>query len=110
MAQKTSWMKFLRYFNLAFSFGVTMILAMLLGYYAGDWLDRRLGTSPLFLVLGIIFGVAAGFYNLWSVLSKIIQESQMRKLQEEKQYEMLRDICQESKEKKEKGKGKRPRR
>lgn len=97
MAKKTNWMKFLRYFNLAFSFGITMILAMLLGFYAGEWLDRRLGTSPLFILLGIFLGMAAGFYNLWSVLSKLMQENQVRKLEEEEQYEMLKDICQNPK-------------
>lgn len=94
MAKEKSWMKYLRYFNLSLSFGITMILAILLGFYAGGWLDRQMGTSPLFLLFGIILGVVAGFYNLWSVLFKLIQESQVRKLEEEKQYEMLEDICQ----------------
>jgi F0F1-type ATP synthase assembly protein I len=53
---------------MAFSFGVTMIAGTLLGLYAGTWLDRRLGTSPLFLVAGVLLGAGAGFRSILSEL------------------------------------------
>lgn len=83
---KKNWLKHARYLNLAFSIGVSMILIMLLGIFSGDWLDRRMGTSPLFLLIGIFLGIAAGFYNLWSELSKLAEIEKKKKLQEEKQH------------------------
>lgn len=95
MAKKKSWMNYVRYLNLAFSFGVTMILAILLGFYGGDWVDRRLGTSPIFLLLGIFLGIGAGFYNLWSELSKLVEINQERKEEEKKKYEEIVENTQE---------------
>jgi F0F1-type ATP synthase assembly protein I len=37
-----------------------MVIPGLLGY----WLDRRLGTLPLFLALGSLFGFVTGFLSL----------------------------------------------
>ena len=94
MAKKKNWLKYARYINLALSFGISMILILLLGIFGGDWLDRRLGTSPLFLLLGIFLGVGAGFYNLWSELSKLVEIEKYKKLEEEKQHEATIDSCQ----------------
>lgn len=47
------------------SVGIEMAVAVAVGYFVGDWLDARLGTSPwlMFLMLGC--GMAAGFRGLW---------------------------------------------
>ena len=36
-----------------------LIVAPLVGGWLGSWLDRRLGSSPWFLILGLILGFAA---------------------------------------------------
>ena len=41
----------------AFSLGLELAVAMVLGVVGGRWADERLGTSPWLLLLG----VAAGF-------------------------------------------------
>lgn len=102
MANKKSWIKYLRYLNLALSFGISMVLTILLGVYGGDWLDRRLGTSPVFLLLGIFLGIGAGFYNLWSELSKLIEVNKKRKLEEKKQHEGIFETSQDREGEKEK--------
>ncbi len=94
MDNKKSWIKYVRYLHLAFSLGVAMTLTMLLGIFGGDWLDRRLSTSPLFLLLGIFLGIGAGFYNLWSELSKLVEIDKEKKLQEEKQHKEIIIQCQ----------------
>lgn len=33
----------------------------------GYWLDRRIGTSPLFLILGAMLGFAAGMFHLLQI-------------------------------------------
>lgn len=43
------------------NFGITTLAAMLLGYFGGGWLDRRLGTTPWFALVGLLLGVVAGF-------------------------------------------------
>lgn len=38
--------------------------AILLPTLGGAWLDGRLGTSPLFLLAGVLLGVALAFYGI----------------------------------------------
>lgn len=45
--------------------GLTLALATGLFLWAGWWLDNRLGTVPVFTVLGALVGAAAGFYSLY---------------------------------------------
>lgn len=45
--------------------GMTWALAVLLFMAVGGWLDTKLGTSPLLLILGAFVGGAAGFYSLY---------------------------------------------
>lgn len=43
---------------------LTLVVFMLLGL----WLDKRLGTSPWFVVTGVFVGAAGGFYSLYRKL------------------------------------------
>ena len=46
---------------------ILMAVGPILGYYIGDFLDRKLGTSPYLMVVFIFFGFVAagkGVYNL----------------------------------------------
>jgi len=47
--------------------GITLVLATLLGYLGGAWLDGKLGTQPAFGAVGLILGAAAGFVQLFRV-------------------------------------------
>jgi ATP synthase protein I len=51
--------------------GVEFAAAILLGVFAGQWLDRRIGTTPWFVILGVVLGAAAGFYNLYRTLTTV---------------------------------------
>lgn len=44
--------------------GLTIVLAVLLFFSAGAWLDSRFGTSPGLSLLGAFIGGAAGIYRL----------------------------------------------
>ena len=56
-----------RYTNL----GWTLVAAVVLGLWAGRWLDRQWDTEPLMFVLGAVFGIAVGLYHfLATVLRK----------------------------------------
>ncbi len=43
--------------------GMTLAVTVLAGLGGGYWLDGRLGTRPLFLLLGGTLGLAAGLYT-----------------------------------------------
>src|SRR5206468_7340878 len=42
------------------SIGMTMVLATVIGLAGGYYADRWLGTSPIFLLIGLGLGIAAG--------------------------------------------------
>lgn len=45
--------------------GLRLALAMVLGVYGGYWLDNKLATTPLFLLLGMFIGAASGFMTIY---------------------------------------------
>jgi ATP synthase protein I len=48
--------------------GMTFVVAILGGLYLGQWLDRKLGTDPWLLILGVFVGAGASFYSMYSKL------------------------------------------
>ena len=46
-------------------YGLALALSVLLFLAAGAWLDGKLGTSPVLLVVGAFVGAGAGFYSLY---------------------------------------------
>ena len=48
--------------------GLTLGLAIALFAVGGNWLDERLGTKPLFVLLGVFLGFGGGFYHMYSRL------------------------------------------
>ncbi|MFQ5536213.1 MAG: AtpZ/AtpI family protein [Gemmatimonadota bacterium] len=46
-------------------YGLAWALSVLLFLGGGAWLDKKLGTSPVFLVVGAFLGAAAGFYSMY---------------------------------------------
>lgn len=48
-----------------FQLGMTFVMSTVLGLAGGFWVDRWLGTGPWLLLLGLGFGIAAGFVNLF---------------------------------------------
>lgn len=51
--------------------GTSLAVMVLVAVGAGYWLDRKLGTTPIFLLLGGAFGVfAAGYHFYMSVAGR----------------------------------------
>jgi F0F1-type ATP synthase assembly protein I len=48
--------------------GFQFAASLLLFYYAGQWLDRRLGTAPVFLLVGVFVGAGASFFVMYKQL------------------------------------------
>ena len=53
--------------------GITMVVATVIGYFIGLFLDRVFGTAPWLMITFLLFGIAAGFKNLYDQTKKIIQ-------------------------------------
>ena len=57
-------------FALVTQIGIMMMVAMAVGFAMGWGLDSWLGTSPWFIVIFSIIGVAAGFQNVYRLIKK----------------------------------------
>ncbi len=51
--------------------GMTLVAAIVVGYLAGSYLDRKLNSEPVGLITGVVLGSAAGFLNLWRTVKKL---------------------------------------
>jgi len=51
--------------------GVSLVAATAIGLAIGYWLDRWLGTSPWMTMIFTLFGIAAGFLNLFRDLGLV---------------------------------------
>jgi ATP synthase protein I len=45
--------------------GIQFVVAILLFLWIGQWVDRRLGTEPIFLYVGVFTGAGAAFYSMY---------------------------------------------
>lgn len=68
--------------------GLMMFVPIVGGVFVGNWLDSKLGTSPLFLFLGIIIFTISGFMNLYEFVMR--QTKQAEALRREKHEEQRR--------------------
>lgn len=41
-----------------------LVGSILIGVFAGKWIDSYIKTEPLFLILGLLLGLAAGVYAM----------------------------------------------
>lgn len=48
--------------------GVQFAASILLFLFLGRWLDRRLGTAPWLLIVGVFAGAGASFFSIYRQL------------------------------------------
>jgi F0F1-type ATP synthase assembly protein I len=48
--------------------GLQFAISVILFLLAGQWLDRKLGTEPLFLMVFVFVGAGASFYSIYRKL------------------------------------------
>jgi ATP synthase protein I len=56
------------------SIGFALVVATVIGLVVGYWLDRWLGTAPWLMLIGLGFGIAAGFVNLFRSVNRAERE------------------------------------
>ena len=54
--------------------GIAFVLAVVFGFLIGYFLDRWLGTSPLFIIVFFFLGVAAGIVNVIRTANAVARE------------------------------------
>ena len=62
------WIAALRLTGVGFFIGVCIVSGIL----AGLWLDTRLGTEPVFILVGLVIGVAVAVYGVYRMLLPVM--------------------------------------
>ncbi|MFQ5328874.1 MAG: AtpZ/AtpI family protein [Thermodesulfobacteriota bacterium] len=61
---------FLKGMALLASLGFSMVIATFIGLAMGFYLDRYLETSPIFTLIFMVLGIAAGFRNIYLLVKR----------------------------------------
>lgn len=56
--------------------GIQFPVAMALGYFWGKWMDGLFGTEPWMTIIFSVFGVIAGFVNLFRITIATAREEE----------------------------------
>lgn len=64
--------------------GLQFALAIVLFLFAGHWLDKKLGTGALFMVLGVFVGAGGAFYSIYRKLMAAQKRQEMEKRKSER--------------------------
>ena len=54
------------------SLGLVLVVAVMIGFFLGLLLDRWLGTTPWLSVVGLLFGAASGFVEIFRLAKRYI--------------------------------------
>ena len=63
-------MKIFQNLALVTQIGIMMIVPIFIGLFTGRFLDDKLGTGNIFLLIFIVLGVGAAFMNLYKIAMK----------------------------------------
>ena len=64
--------------------GLTLVFAIVIGTFTGKWLGGKFGNQQLGLIIGFLFGTAAGFIQMYRSISRWNQNVERRKELEQK--------------------------
>jgi len=56
--------------------GFFMGSSSLLGIFAGHWLDGKLNTAPVLVIVGLFLGLAVAFYGVYHMLLPLVSSDQ----------------------------------
>jgi F0F1-type ATP synthase assembly protein I len=68
----SKWVAALRLIGVGFFIGGSIVL----GVFAGLWLDSKLNTSPILVIVGLVLGVVIAFYGVYQMLLPLIGNKQ----------------------------------
>lgn len=50
--------------------------SVVIGIIGGYWIDRWLNTTPLFIIVGVVFGTTVAFYGLYQMVKPLMGDQQ----------------------------------
>ena len=50
--------------------------SIILGVVGGRWLDGKLNTEPLFVMIGLLLGIVVAFYGVYTMLRPLMDDKQ----------------------------------
>jgi ATP synthase protein I len=56
-------------YGMALRLAIEMVAALGVSVFLGLWIDGKLGTAPLFMIIFLIMGMGAGFINVYRAVS-----------------------------------------
>ena len=62
-----------RMLTLITQFGINMLVPIAVCFFAGMWLDKKLGTNFI-MIIGFFIGAVAGFRNIYVFATKSMKE------------------------------------
>lgn len=62
------------YFALFSEVGVVLLVTTLTGILAGYWVDQRLGTVPIFVLVGLGVGLTAGSVATYRLIERFLAD------------------------------------
>ena len=68
------WQAALRFIGVGWYVG----LSILGGVLAGLWLDGKFNTKPLFVIIGLVLGIAVAVYSVYKMFSFFTDKKQKR--------------------------------
>lgn len=65
------------FLGIAITSGILSYLAgsTIVGIFAGRWIDQYFQTKPLFLIIGLLLGLASGVYGMIKFLEKFQEKN-----------------------------------
>jgi hypothetical protein len=61
------------YLALFSEIGMLLLVTTLAGVAAGYWADQRLGTLPVFVLLGFFAGAGTGAVGIWRLITRFLK-------------------------------------
>ena len=56
--------------------GFFISISIILGVFAGRWLDSKFNSEPVFLITGLILGIVIAFYGVYRMVVPFIDKKQ----------------------------------
>lgn len=48
-------------------YALNLLVSLLLGYFAGQWIDQKTGKAPVFTLIGLLLGMVLGVAGMYKM-------------------------------------------
>ena len=68
-----------KYVSLLLRLGLKMVISILLFFSIGLWIEKKIESKGLILLIGILIGIACGFYLLYKEINNLGKDEKHEK-------------------------------